>query len=132
VIVDASVAFKWLFREEGADAAAALIGEDELVAPGLLLAEVGNALWKKQRRGEIIDADTLPAQLALIGSLVTIVDEGAVMPVALALAVELDHAIYDCIYLALATQRSDTLVSADERFIAKVRATAMADAVRPL
>lgn len=132
MIVDASVAFKWLVREEGADAAMALIGEEDLIAPGLLMAEIGNALWKKQRRGELADTASFPAQLALVSSLLTIVEDAAIMPSALALAIELDHAIYDCIYLALALQRGDILVSADERFIAKVRASRMRDTIRQL
>ena len=120
MIVDASVAFKWIFVEEGSEAAMALLGRDDLRAPVLMLAEIGNALWKKARRGELGDRPAYAAQLALVKSLVVIMDESALLPRALDIALTLDHPIYDCIYLALAEQMDDRLVSADRRFLEKV------------
>lgn len=122
MIVDASVAFKWIFVEDGSDAAKALIGRDDLIAPTLLLAEIGNALWKKVARRQIDDATALAPQLSIVASLVTTVDEGEVMERALQFALLLAHPIYDCIYLAVAEQRRDTLVTADVRFAKKVAA----------
>jgi predicted nucleic acid-binding protein len=120
VIVDASVAFKWIFVEEGSEAALALVGREDLRAPSLLLAEVGNGLWKKAHKGELTDQAAFPAQVALVASLVTFVDYQEATARALQMAVELDHPIYDCIYLALAEATDDILVSADARFIGKV------------
>ena len=37
------------------------------------------------------------------------------------LAVDLDHLVYDCFYLALAIQEQYPVVTADARFLAKVR-----------
>jgi predicted nucleic acid-binding protein len=132
VIVDASVAFKWVFREADSDAAAKLVDRHDLRAPGLLLAEIGNALWKKARRGEIDDRPALAAQLALVASLVTTTDESDVMPRALDMAIDLDHAIYDCIYLALAEREDDRLMSADVRFVAKVQQSKFAALIERL
>lgn len=120
MIVDASVAFKWVFLEEDSEAAAALVGRHDLRVPGFMLAEIGNALWKKMRRGEIDDRSAPAVQLALVASLVTTIDEGDVVPRALEMAIGLDHAIYDCIYLALAERDADRLVSADLKFVDKV------------
>jgi len=51
LIVDASVAVKWFSAEDGADRAEALfVAEPDLAAPELILAEVGNAMWKKHRK----------------------------------------------------------------------------------
>jgi len=121
VIVDASVAFKWIFIEEGSDRAAAFLGRDDVRAPTLLLAEVGNALWKKGLRGELGDRGAYAAQLGIVASLVTIVDDADVMPRALDMALALEHPIYDCIYLAVAERDDDRLVSADTRFLCKVQ-----------
>ncbi len=40
---------------------------------------------------------------------------------ALTIAIELDHPIYDCFYLALAIRESTYVVTADNRFAAAVR-----------
>jgi predicted nucleic acid-binding protein len=45
------------------------------------------------------------------------------------IARELDHAIYDCLYLALAEAEEVAMVTADRRLLAAVRGTALADRV---
>ena len=132
MIVDASVAFKWIFVEEDSAAAAAFVGRDDLFAPTLLLAEIGNALWKKGVRGELGDRQAYSTQLALVASLVVTIDETELMPRALDIALTLDHPIYDCIYLALAEDRGDRLISADRRFLAKVAQSSFASLVEAL
>lgn len=53
-VIDASVAVKWLAEEEfSTQAFQLLFGEIRLIAPDLIFAEVANALWKMQRRGEL-------------------------------------------------------------------------------
>jgi predicted nucleic acid-binding protein len=42
------------------------------------------------------------------------------------IAGELDHAVYECFYLALAEARQIQLVTADARLLAKLRGTAWA------
>jgi hypothetical protein len=44
IVVDASVAVKWVLREIGSDAADALLDHDGLIAPSIWLAEATNAL----------------------------------------------------------------------------------------
>ena len=47
VVIDASVALKWFVEEQGTEQAAALLaGQDLLIAPDLIVAEVANAGWK--------------------------------------------------------------------------------------
>jgi len=54
VVVDASVAIKWLLEESGTRPAVRLLAERRpLLAPDLMLIEAANALWKKVRRGEM-------------------------------------------------------------------------------
>jgi predicted nucleic acid-binding protein len=54
LVVDASVACKWLLAETGADHAEALLtGGSLLVAPDLIVAEVCNVACLKLRRREI-------------------------------------------------------------------------------
>jgi predicted nucleic acid-binding protein len=119
LIIDASVAFKWIVPEEDTDAAMALLGPG-LVAPSLILAEVGNAIGKRVRRGELAWSDTLPSDLERLSSLLDLRDEADFIGRALRIGHELNHAIYDCVYLALAEVTGDVMVTADERFSAKV------------
>ena len=53
-------------------------------------------------------------------------------PRAAAIALELDHPVYDCFYLALSEAQNAALVSADRRLIAKVEGTASAPRTLPL
>lgn len=129
MILDSSVAVKWLVPEDDSDAAAALVGQSDLFVPTLFHAEVANALWKKSLRGEIV-LDEVADQLGNLPLLVTTVDEKALIPRAFAISVALRHPIYDCIYIALAEAREDRLVSADERLAAAVQGTEWSERVR--
>ena len=133
VVVDASVALKWFVKELRSDLAIDLLNSAEsLVAPDLVVAEVCNAAWKSLRRREID-----PAQLDRIASDVVeafqrLVPLDRLIERAVSLARELDHPVYDCLYLALAEAEGALLITADRRLVAVVRATALAERVRPL
>jgi predicted nucleic acid-binding protein len=119
MVIDASVAVKWVVPEVGSDAASDLLGR-ELWAPSLWLAEAGSALLKKTRRGEItVDEARLRAQ-DLMDAPIEPIELSVLLPNAMRMASELGHSIYDCFYLAAALLRDTTLVTADRRFAAKV------------
>jgi predicted nucleic acid-binding protein len=120
MIVDASVALKWVLPEPGSDAARALHGSD-LAAPEILLAEAANALWRHAITGRLSSDDatrSLQQLLALGLKFLPIEDDAAS---ALALAIRLNHPAYDCFYLAAAIRERSHLVTADTRFAAAVR-----------
>lgn len=52
-VIDASIALKWVVEETGTPDALVLRQRARLIAPGLLLAECANILWKKVRRDEL-------------------------------------------------------------------------------
>ncbi len=86
-----------------------------LLAPTLIIAEIGNAIWKYHRRGLVTASDAIAA-LTLASSLPTeLVPLEELAPRALEIAAQLDHPIYDCFYLALAERERVPLVSADRR-----------------
>ena len=58
IVVDSSVALKWVLDEPESDAATALKGK-ELIAPGFWLAEAANALWRHARLGQITAPEVL-------------------------------------------------------------------------
>lgn len=113
MIVDASVAFKWLIHEADSDEAIAWIGSGQrLVAPNLIIAEVGHALTKRIRRGEL-DSDGASANFARLPWLLELIDDTAFATRAFDLSVTLRHSFYDCIYLAAAEASGDKLLTAD-------------------
>ena len=117
LVVDASVAVKWLVEEEYSDAADSLLeGRHELFAPRLMASEVGNALWLKARKGELTRsrAGALAATISEIP--VNWTEDEKFCPDAVRLALALGRPVYDCVYLALTHRIGATLVTADERF----------------
>ncbi len=120
VVVDASVAVKWVVEEADSDAAVDL-AQYELWAPELMRVECANALWAKARRGELNDAEVVERTDALATVPMTLVSQEELLGDAVRLALELEHPVYDCLYLALAAQRETYVVTADRRFFDVVR-----------
>ncbi|WP_326524396.1 type II toxin-antitoxin system VapC family toxin [Sphingomonas sp.] len=129
MIVDASVALKWLVVEDDTDSALQLLDQTDLIAPTLIHAEVANAIWKKRRLGEL-DEDGelagLPLRLAVI---LQTIDETPFMSRALDIAMTIAHPVYDCVYLAVAEGVDRTLVTADRRFVTKLARHVLRDRV---
>ncbi|TWG98091.1 putative nucleic acid-binding protein [Mesorhizobium sp. J18] len=117
LLIDASIAVKWVVEEEGTDAAVALRSRFRFAAPELLVAECSNILWKKVRRSGLTrDEARLAAQL-LERSGIEFLSVRGLMEQATALAIDLGHPAYDCVYLALAHHRRLRFVTADERLL---------------
>jgi predicted nucleic acid-binding protein len=118
LIVDASVATKWLVEEDQRIEARALadVGR-ELIAPDIIVAEVGNALWKRCRRKELRVMDAVRAVEKLPGAFDRLMSSVHLVGDAMRLSATLDHPIYDCFYLALAEREAAPLVTADQRLL---------------
>ena len=123
-VVDASVVVKWLVREAYSEEAAALLDKGStFIAPALVFAEAANALWVMRRRGDIAADDMADAVETLRAMPVAVpVAMPQLAAAASRLAVDLDHPVYDCFYLALSVQTQYPVVTADRRFHDKVRA----------
>ena len=122
LIVDASVAIKWYMQETGSDRAHALRGSvDDFLAPELVIAEVGNAVWKRRVRGqiEIEDAllviDRVPRMFSWLSSL------RELSAAAMRISATLPHPIYDCFYLALAEREKTPVITADQRLLSAAK-----------
>lgn len=132
LVVDASVALKWLIEEPDSEAALALQGRD-LVAPALLRLEVANVLRTLVARGTANRAQALDLLALFQTAPVTIIDPDEALEVrALEMGLELGHPVYDCLYLALSERTGCTLVTADGRFLKALRATSYALRVEAL
>jgi predicted nucleic acid-binding protein len=121
LIVDASIAVKWLLQEEGSEQARMAVQGHDLAAPAFLRLEVFHVMWRRSRRGEATNSqlrETLPALHKIIGSFVS--DE-PLIPKAAEIAIAHTLAIYDCLYLALALQNEAALITADQKQFAAAR-----------
>jgi predicted nucleic acid-binding protein len=119
LVVDASVAVKWVLDEPATDRAVALRTSDaEFIAPSLVRAEIGSALWRAALRGDITAPDAARALNGAVSHYSRIILLEELAHGALELAVELRHPIYDCFYLALAQRERCPLITADARLIA--------------
>lgn len=89
----------------------------ELASPDLLVPETLNAFWKIARAGYAV-----PHRFDILTALdqIRIVPSRPLAARAADLAERFDHPVYDCIYLALAEADADILLTADQRFIAKI------------
>jgi predicted nucleic acid-binding protein len=122
VVVDASVALKWVVAEEDSETALLVRADHDIAAPDLLFIECRNALLSKVRRREIQRTEAEEAQDALeeIGSGITVLPSLPMLRQAFVIALDLAEPIYDCIYLAAALATDRKLITADMQFAAKV------------
>ena len=121
IVVDASVIVKWFVPEVGDAAAKALLsGADELLAPELARVEVTSALIRKANRGQLSRADaghTIRAWFgALAASQIFLLPDADDIEAAAELALELQHPLPDCLYLAAAERLGVALITADRAF----------------
>ena len=122
VVVDASLAFKWLVSEENSDLAHSISRSwanngIQAAAPYLMPVEVANALHRRVVRGELTVEDAVRLLEYLLASGIELRDEPNLHARALQLSSQLHQgAIYDAHYLALADILGCEYWTADERF----------------
>lgn len=88
---------------------------EEIVAPNLFYAELGNSLFKYVRAGEI-EGTQVNAAIKAAESLVDeFQSEEDFLAEALAEAVRLNHPVYDMLYFVLARREAATLFTLDQK-----------------
>lgn len=128
VVVDSSVAVKWLVPEPGSDRALALRdeivrGRSRALAPDIIHAEVGNALWKRVAFAGM-ESGLAASMLAAFREVpLELVGCDALAVGALELACRHRRSVYDCLFLALSAASDAPLVTADEAFFNALRAS---------
>lgn len=119
-VVDASVAIKWVVEEAGSTQAIIILKRGGLAAPDLIVSECANILWKKWRRDELTKDEALMAARLLEQAEMELTASRTLLAASTALAIEIDHPAYDCLYLALALERGAKFITADDRLIRKL------------
>lgn len=116
LIVDASVALKWVLRQPDSQLAWSIPQRFSLSAPAFWRLESASVLWKFHRKHLLTDAELTIAFMRLDQAPVDADDAAVDVGQALDLASELGHPVYDCLYLAVALRRDATVVTADGGF----------------
>jgi predicted nucleic acid-binding protein len=119
VVLDASVAIALVVGEPGSRAAAEAVADNDALVPEAFWVEVSSALVRKVKERSLTRRDAI-ASFGLLRRLVeySIATEplGAF---AMSLALDLDHTVYDCVYLAAAVAHEAPLITADRALHAK-------------
>ncbi|MGL5116364.1 MAG: type II toxin-antitoxin system VapC family toxin [Beijerinckiaceae bacterium] len=127
LIVDASVAACWFLSEpETRDANEVIRRKAIICAPELIFVECASALAKRIRGGSIALEDATLAIRELRRFIPDVISTEKLLPDALSIAAALQHSVYDCVYLALARQRENTVLTLDRNLLAKTKGTAYA------
>ena len=127
VVVDASLAIKWVLKEPYAEEALALASEwataeTRPVAPCLLLVEAANVLHRRAALGHISPSQAGQLLAGFLNMGIEVRESPQIHLRALELAQELQRpAVYDTHYLALADILGCDLWTADERFFNSVK-----------
>lgn len=123
MIVDASVALKWVLTESDSERASRIVRRGDLAAPAMLHVELGYTLTKLARQRLLNQADAVNAWRSLRQTDMLIYDDEALLEPAVELSLALNASFYGCVYLALAVETADQVVTADEHFVRAARAT---------
>jgi predicted nucleic acid-binding protein len=115
LVVDASALVMVLLREAGWEHAFDLLSAEDTVAPDLIVAEVGNALWRRVRLGGRTPAEARALMADATAPIRRLVPMAPLRAQALDLALRRDHPVYDCFYIALAMREAAPLLTADRR-----------------
>jgi predicted nucleic acid-binding protein len=132
-VIDANVGLKWFIQEPRSPAARKILEKGAaFLAPDIFIPEICNVVWKKVKIQEI----TAEQGQAIVTSVPMVIDHivpsSEVAERAFALAVQFNHPVYDCLYLALAERESVTLITDDAKLVTiakKARLTRLVQAL---
>jgi predicted nucleic acid-binding protein len=128
IVVDASLAAKWIIVEPNSAAALAFLEEcaDPLVAPDLIAIEVASAIVRRANMDKALgetmrDASARWANLLDAQTITLRRPTSSDILEATNLAIDLGHPLKDSIYLALAMEMGCDLITCDARFAEKAK-----------
>lgn len=132
MIIDASVAAHWFADTEFSAPAGPYRKRADLIGPGFLLLETANVLYKQSRAGNI-QPDLCVQSISDLSMLLTeIIPDEQLLEHAIRLALEWQHPVYDCLYVALALMRREPVATADRKLALLAEKTgAGAELIKP-
>jgi predicted nucleic acid-binding protein len=133
LVIDANVGLKWFIEEPRSTAARKILEKGaSFIAPDIVIPEICNVVWKKVKNQEI----TAEQGQAIVTNVPMILDHivpsSELAQRAFDLAVQSNHPVYDCLYLALAERESITLITDDAKLVAVAKKARLARLVQAL
>ncbi len=131
LVLDTSVAVKFYLTEDLMEEAQQLrtvvdAGAGELIAPGTIQPEFFNALWQRQRRGELSLQEVQNLWQEFAAAPISLYKPEDLMPRAAEIASSTGVIIYDALFLALAEDADTVMVTADDKLLRVLRGTPFA------
>jgi len=122
LVIDSSVAFKWVVLEVDSDSALRLrddfvSGSHELIAPSIFPIELAHALTRAERQARVNHRQALVLLTEVLQLGLDLHESLALLPRAVELSSSMRIGVYDCLYVALAERESCELVTADSRLV---------------
>jgi len=118
IILDSSAALRCslpqIDRAES-DAFRSVVRENECVSPVLFLSEISNAVWKEVRFRDLKRALAIQI-ISSISKMTTLhFEDDLLISAAFGIALESEHPVYDCIYVALSRHYNVPILTADKK-----------------
>jgi predicted nucleic acid-binding protein len=121
MIIDASVAIPWLLETPFSNSARRIRPKNP-VAPSILLVETANVLMKYTRLFGLPFARVHNSLEELNALFSELVEDRRLLRHAIDISAAHRHKVYDCLYLALALERGESLATADRRLASLAQA----------
>jgi len=133
LVIDANVGLKWFIQEYRSPAARKILEKGtSFIAPDIFIPEICNVVWKNVRNQEI----SAEQGHAIVNNVPMVLDHivpsSKVAKRAFALAVQFNHPVSDCLYLALAERESITLITDDAKLVTVAKKAKLARFVQAL
>lgn len=122
LVLDSSVAVKWVLPEPDSEAAlairdAARAGAIQIIAPEVFASEVAHALTKAERQAIIPTGDASVHLFDILQNGPSLLPFLPLLPRAVEISSQVRIAVTDCIFVALAEREHCPLLTADRRLI---------------
>ena len=117
-VIDANVGLKWFIEEPRSREARKILEKGgSFIAPDIFIPEICNVVWKKVKIQDI----TAEQGQEIVNNIPMVLDylvpSSEVAKRAFDLAVQFNHPVYDCLYLALADRESCKLITDDAQLV---------------
>ncbi len=125
-VVDANVVVKWFIPEIDSDKADRLLADFrthilDIIAPDILVAEVGNTLWKRSVKiKDISPAHAAASYTDFLDLDLPVHSSATIAEDALNIARSEQHPLYDTLYISLALKRGCEFITPDEHLVNKL------------
>jgi len=130
VVLDASIAAKWIFWESGSELAQTLLDEQYLFyVPDIFYVEMDAIITKKFRKRELNSDEAYVKRAQVQRLALEKWSHISLADVAFDISVTLTVTIYDAIYLALAVEKETVMWTGDDRLVRGIRNTFLSDYV---